>query len=100
MIRAVFFDFYSVWAPDNLAEYLAEAQQLGFETADGVQQAFQDYYMGAIDINRLIDTIRFKLNRPDLDARQFVLRDSDISPKVVEFMRGLHAHFAKLGVLA
>jgi FMN phosphatase YigB (HAD superfamily) len=100
MIRAVFFDFYSVWAPDKLSEYLAEAQQHGFDAADGIQQAFQNYYLGMSDITILVDTIRYKLNRPDIDPQQFVMQESDISPGVVDFMRGLHAHFVKLGVLA
>src|SRR5690606_18850604 len=36
----------------------------------------------------------------DISAQQFTLQESDISPEVAAFMRELHGHFVKLGVLA
>ena len=65
-----------------------------------LQEVVQNYYFGSVDVEYVADSFRFKLGRGDIDASNFILREEDISPKVVEFMQGLHAHFVKLGVLA
>lgn len=98
MIRAIFFDFYSVWTPDQFLAYLAEARQQAPDAALALEVALQRYYFGEVDVEYLADTIRYKLNRPEVDASQLILREADILPPVIDFMRGLHAHFVKLGV--
>lgn len=100
MIRAIFFDFYSVWVPDIFSEYLSVAQQHGPIIADELQSVVNKYFQGEVDPTFVADSFRFKLSRPDIDVSQFTLKETDISPTVTEFMRNLHAHFVKLGVLA
>lgn len=100
MIRAILFDFYGVWLPDIFANYLAEAQQQGFEVSDELQKTVNRYYHGLAGVEEVAGAFRFKLNRPDIDVQQFVLNENSIAPAIVDFMRGLHAHFVKLGVLA
>jgi beta-phosphoglucomutase-like phosphatase (HAD superfamily) len=100
MIRAVLFDFYGVWLPDIFASYLAEARQQGFEASDELESLVSRYFHGMVDVQEVADTMRFKMNRPDIDARQFILNQSSIAPAIVDFMRELHSHFVKLGVLA
>jgi FMN phosphatase YigB (HAD superfamily) len=100
MVRAIFFDFYSVWAPDRLESYLEIARQQDPTVAAELQAVVDRYYFGELDIDYVADTIKFKLNRLDIGPDEFRLKETDISPRVIDFMRGLHAHFVKLGVLA
>lgn len=100
MIRAVFFDFYSVWTPDKFSLYLAMAEQNGPEVYKELSDIVEDYYHGKIDITYLTDSFSMKLGHADINVNQFKLQESDISPDIVDFMRNLHGHFLKLGVLA
>jgi FMN phosphatase YigB (HAD superfamily) len=100
MIRAIFFDFYSVWVPDIFSEYLVMAQQHGPQVADELETVVAKYFQGEVSTSYVADSFRFKLSRPDIDTNQFTLRETDISPAVTDFMRNLHGHFVKLGLLA
>ena len=100
MVRAVFFDFYSVWAPDRFAEYLALAREKDPQAAQELADVVQNYFFGSVDVEYVADSFRFKLGRSDIDASLFTLGEEDISPKVVEFMQSLHGHFLKVGILA
>jgi FMN phosphatase YigB (HAD superfamily) len=104
MIRAILFDFYGVWTPDRFGEHLAAAQQQNPAVALEIQQAIEKYYEGLVDIAWLAEYIsssfRFKLNNPAVDPRIFTLKPTDVAPALVDFMRNLHGHFLKLGVLA
>ncbi len=100
MIRAIFFDFYSVWTPDRFQEYLLYAQPLGEKEYKALAEIVNKYYLGEVDLDYLTDVFRYKLGRRDIDKTSLTLHESDISPKVINLMRGLHGHFLKLGVLA
>jgi FMN phosphatase YigB (HAD superfamily) len=104
MIRAILFDFYGVWTPDRFSQHLAMAQQHNPAVALEIQQAIEKYYEGLVDIAWLAEYIsssfRFKLNNTTVDPRIFTLRPTDVSPALVKFMRDLHGHFLKLGVVA
>jgi hypothetical protein len=100
MIRAIYFDFYSVWVPDIFSDYLIAAQQAGPAVGGALQEVVNKYFNGEVDAAFVADSFRFKLSRPDIDEKQFILRETDISPEVTNFMRNLHGHFVKLGVLA
>jgi FMN phosphatase YigB (HAD superfamily) len=100
MIRAIFFDFYSVWVPDIFTEYLNQAAQVGPAAVGELQDVVNKYFQGQVTPEFVADSFRFKLSRPDIDASQFILKETDISPAVADFMRNLHGHFVKLGVLA
>ena len=100
MIRAIFFDFYSVWTPDKFSYYLAVAQQNGPEVYKEMSDLVESYYHGQVDINIVADTFRVKLGHPDISVNQFRLQETDISPDIINFMRNLHAHFLKIGILA
>jgi hypothetical protein len=100
MIRAIFFDFYSVWVPDVFEACLAEAQQQRPDEVPKLQDIVGQYFQGRLSPDDVATGFRLALNRPDIVAAQFELAESDISPVVAEFMRELHGHFVKLGVLA
>lgn len=100
MIRAIFFDFYSVWVPDIFSDYLSQAQQHGPIVESELQAVVDQYFRGEVTAEYVADSFRFKLSRPDIDSNQFTLNEADISPAVTNFMRNLHGHFVKLGVLA
>jgi len=100
MIRAIFFDFYGVWLPDIFSEYLTMAQQNGPLVVTELETIVRQYFHGEVTLTYVADSFRFKLSRPEIDVSQFVLKESDISPAVTDFMRNLHGHFVKLGVLA
>lgn len=100
MIRAIFFDFYGVWLPDVFAEYLAEAQQLGPQVSDDLVSSVNLYYHGEMSLNDLAGKFKFHMNRSDIDSDKLLLDQRNISPAIVSFMRELHEHFVKLGVLA
>lgn len=100
MIRAIFFDFYGVWVPNRFSEYLAQAEQHGPEVVNELATVVSRYFQGEATPAEVADSFRFKLSRPDIDTEQFTLQESDISPVVTDFMRDLHGHFVKLGILA
>ena len=100
MIRAIFFDFYSVWVPDIFSEYLNEAQQFGPAVQGELLSIVEKYFQGEVTPSYVAESFRFKMSRPDIDSNQFILKETDISPAVTNFMRNLHSHFVKLGVLA
>jgi len=100
MIRAIFFDFYSVWTPDKLSYYLATAQLSGPEVYKQVSDLIESYYHGAVGVEELADSLRVKLGHPDITDKVFKLSEQDISPQIINFMRELHGHFLKLGILA
>lgn len=101
MIRAVFFDFYSVWMPEPFGQYLETARQYGGPVVAGeLESLVGRYYQGEVTPADLADNFEMRLNRTDISAQQFTLQESDISPEVAAFMRELHGHFVKLGVLA
>jgi hypothetical protein len=100
MTGAIFFDFYSVWRPDLISEYLESAKALEPEVTEQLAVLVQRYYQGNVTITQLADNFRVRLGNPSIDAKQLRLHETDISPVVVDFMRSLHGHFVKLGVLA
>jgi FMN phosphatase YigB (HAD superfamily) len=100
MVRAIFFDFYSVWTPDRFEEYLHDAQRLGAQDSAALTDLVEKYYLGEVKLDFLADVFGRKLGRTDIDKTSLTLHGSDISPSVVSLMRGLHGHFLKLGVLA
>jgi FMN phosphatase YigB (HAD superfamily) len=100
MIRAILFDFYGVWVPDRFSEYLMQAQALGPVAINELQGVVGRYFQGRATPDEVAQAFRIKLNQPDIDVDEFTLLESDISPAVGDFMRELHAHFVKLGVLA
>src|SRR5579884_2643077 len=100
MIRAIFFDFYTVWTPDKLSYYLAAAQLSGPQVYKEVSDIIESYYLGKVNIEQLADTLRVRLGHQDIPDKVFRLSEQDIAPQIIDFMRELHAHFLKLGVLA
>lgn len=100
VIRAIFFDFYSVWTPDVFSEHLEEARRLGPAYSDDLEGIVAQYFNGKVSAPDVAEAFRVKLNRPDIDTNEFIIKESDISPAVGDFMRGLHGHFLKLGILA
>ena len=100
MIRAVLFDFYGVWLPDIFENYLQEARQHGPQAVAELEAAANDYFHGRIDVQEIAGRFRYKLSRMDIETSQFLLDEHSISPVIVDFMRELHGHFVKLGVLA
>ncbi|HET9098619.1 MAG TPA: hypothetical protein VFN51_03295 [Candidatus Saccharimonadales bacterium] len=100
MIRAVFFDFYSVWAPDRFSYYLANAQLIGPEAYKDMYEQIEHYYSGVLSVEQIAQVVSTKLGHPELNVKQFILSESSISPEIVSFIRELHAHFLKIGILA
>ncbi len=100
MVRAIFFDFYSVWLPDTIQGLLNEVLAADPSDSAGMVKMVDHYYHGTVGIQKLAEAFRFKLQRSDIDEATLTLNESSISPHVTEFMRGLHGHFVKLGVLA
>lgn len=100
MIRAVLFDFYGVWLPDIFSNFVAEAEQHGQQAVAELQSAVSQYFHGQIGVNEIAGQFRYKLSRMDIESSQFLLDEHSISPAIVDFMRELHGHFVKLGVLA
>ncbi len=100
MIRAVIFDFYSVWTPDKLTEYTLLAEKQNPMIAQKLQQIVQQYYLGITEIDYVSDSFRYNLNTTALPPDLFKLNNTDIAPALIDFMRYLHSHFLKLGVLA
>lgn len=100
MIRAIYFDFYSVWAPDKLSYYLAYAELMGPDVHKQLYDAVQKYYQGDLSIDDLAGTFRYKLGSIDIDKNVFTIKPNSISPDLTTFLQSLHGHFVKVGVLA
>jgi FMN phosphatase YigB (HAD superfamily) len=100
MIRAVLFDFYSVWTPDKLSYYLAYAELMSPAIYKELHDAVEKYYQGDMSLEDMSGTIRYKLGAKDIDNNSFKLSVNSISPNITNFMKDLHGHFVKVGVLA
>lgn len=100
MVRAVFFDFYSVWAPDKLSYYLAQAELAGPEIAKELSDIVEGYYHGKFDIDYVASSFKVKLSDAAIAINEFKLQESDISSAITDFIRQLHEHFVKVGILA
>lgn len=100
MIRAVLFDFYSVWLPDIFKIYLDQAKPRGTIVVGELETVINQYFHGQVGIEEVAGNFRYKLSRPDIDTSEFFVDERSISPGVADFMRELHGHFLKLGVLA
>jgi FMN phosphatase YigB (HAD superfamily) len=100
MIRAIFFDFYSVWTPDRFSYYLANAQLISPEAHKEMYDQIELYYHGTLSVEQIAQVIASKLGHPDVSVSQFSLSEGSISPDIVNFIRDLHAHFLKIGILA
>lgn len=100
MIRAIFFDFYSVWTPDKISYYLATAEQIGPSVHKDLTDLVEQYYHGKVDITVVADSFKTRLGHDDISMSQFRLEEQDISPQIVKFMQNLHGHFFKIGILA
>ncbi|HEX4774954.1 MAG TPA: hypothetical protein VH234_05555 [Candidatus Saccharimonadales bacterium] len=98
MIRAILFDFYSVWLPDKLGSYLETSRQ-NIELYNLLAPIIERYYRGDVDIVYVTDVLRLRLNDPTINLEQFRLSEADIPPNIINFMRNLHSHFIKLGIL-
>lgn len=100
MIRAVLFDFYGVWTPDIFAQYLTLAEQRGPQARDSLEQSIRQYFRGEIGVDDIAGAVRYTLSRPDIDSATFRLDVHNVAPAIASFMREMHEHFVKLGVLA
>jgi FMN phosphatase YigB (HAD superfamily) len=100
MVRAIFFDFYSVWAPDKIDYYLATAQLNGPAAYKNLSDSVNQYYHGEIDINTLAQAFSQRLGHPDLNAAALQITKASILPEITNFIRTLHGHFLKIGILA
>lgn len=100
MIRAVLFDFYGVWAPDILSDYLVEAKVRGWDAEEELRKQVQQYFQGKTGPNEIAEAFRYNLRRPDIANDQFTLHEEAVYPAIVTLMRGLHSHFLKVGILA
>ncbi len=98
MIRAVIFDFYGVWAPDLLSGYVESVQDPAVKQL--VAQEVDDYYHGRATLDQIVGTLKFKAGRADVDASKFAMHENTIAPELVTFLRNLHGHFLKLGIVA
>jgi len=100
MIRAIFFDFYSVWTPDKFGYYLANAQLNGPEVYKEMYDLMEKYYHGQVDLSIVAETFQSRLGHPDITVGTLTLSKDSVSPEINNFMRGLHGHFVKVGVFA
>lgn len=100
MIRAIYFDFYSVWAPEKFPKYLAMAEQKEPDIAHDIEEAIKKYNFGMADPEFMANTFKFKLDLSNVEPSEFEIREADISQALIDFIRGLHAHFLKIGVFA
>jgi len=99
MVKAIFFDFYSVWVPDKLQAVLDEAKARGASEADAMTQLTQQYYHGEVNLTTMAFNLKFKHGSTNFDEASLNLHESDISPDLVNLARALHGHFVKLGIL-
>ncbi len=98
MIRALIFDFYSVWVPDKFESLVMAANDKSKITGEQSKNALEQYYAGSIDLEHLIEFFRVSVNM-DISLADFKLDPKDISPRIIDFFRTLHMHFFKLGVV-
>jgi FMN phosphatase YigB (HAD superfamily) len=99
MIRAIFFDFYSVWTPDKFSFYLANAEINGPEVYKSLYDSLQQYYHGQLSLEQIAETLRVRLGHQDITAETLRLSEDTIAPAIVDFIRSLHGHFLKIGIL-
>jgi hypothetical protein len=100
MIKAIFFDFHTVWKPDRLAYYLAMAEQYGPEVYETLYEIVERYYHGAVQLDYVCDAIRIRLGQPNITADEFRTTEADIAPAIIKLVQNLRGQFIKVGILA
>lgn len=102
MYRAIVFDFYSVWAPDRFALFIERAQRANPALTAELRELFQQYFNGMIEIQQVVDSIRYKFKTYGLacNPEELVLQERNVSEEIIHFIQYLHGHFLKVGVLA
>lgn len=100
MLRAIFFDFYGVWVPDQFNQLISDTAKYEPGIADELQRFTEQYYVGHINLEGLVNNIKLKLNKPGLVVSDFELHESSISSEAIKFIQYLHGHFVKVGILA
>lgn len=100
MVRAIFFDFYSVWAPDTIGILLEDAKSLGTNEYANLETMVDHYYHGGVGSDNLAHSLKWKLGRSDVNEDTLKLRASGSLPDVINYMRSLHGHFLKLAIVA
>lgn len=100
MLRAIFFDFYSVWAPDPFAKYLVQAERDDKQVAEILREDIKKYYYGIADADYIANSFKISLGIQDIEPSEFIIKEPRISPDKVQFFQNLHNHFVKVGILA
>ncbi len=99
MIRAVIFDFYSVWLPDRFTPYVELTSEQDPAISEEIAKALDTYYLGRIEFDYLLKVLKSKLDIDDQTLEGLKLRRTDISSGIIDFFHELHQHFLKLGVM-
>lgn len=100
MIRAVLFDFYSVWTPDVFHRLAYEASQQEPAVAPKLEEITKKYYLGLANTEATINAFRRMSGQFAPSAELFELEKENISTQLVDVTRYLHSHFLKVGILA
>ena len=102
MYRAILFDFYGVWGPDNFAAYLSQAEKLDPELAKEIDDIYRQYFSRLINIEEVIRGInyKFRLYGVVVNPTELVLNEQAFPEDIIHFIQYLHGHFMKVGVLA
>ena len=96
MIRAVIFDYYSVFRPDYYESFVEKAKDLSVEESKMIQTEINNYYLGLSDIFKLIDAIQITFKTRSIPITQLIIDHLSIPESFIKLTKKLHEHFYKV----
>jgi FMN phosphatase YigB (HAD superfamily) len=100
MIRAILFDFYSVWTPDVFHQLMYRETQQDPAAVPELEEIVKKYYLGLASIDATENAFRRVSGQFAPSIEVFDLQTENISTQLVDITRYLHSHFLKVGMLA
>ena len=98
MIRAVVFDYYSVFRPDSYETFIEKAKELSAQERQLIQDEINNYYLGVSDIFKLIDAIQIIFKTRSIPVTQLMIDHLSIPESFVKLTKELHEHFYKVSI--
>ncbi len=98
MIKAVIFDFYSVFRPDLFEDFIQQAKNFSFDESGRVIDELNNYYLGISDINDLTDAIHIIFKSKEIKTTQLIMDKLTIPESFINLTHKLHTHFIKIGI--
>ena len=96
MLRAVIFDFFSVFREDIYQEFLDSAAGISDDVKSQVETALNNYYQGITSMKSLRSDLEIIYRTHDIPTEELLIEKLNIPDEFVNITKKLHMHFLKV----